>query len=143
MLAMTERFHDLSTGDYELDRLRQYLSDWQAMQKPIQATTTGLPGSVPWIQYMKPNIPWDNEETDRETVNFAAMKIVDQSMDELYAAQPESAIAIRWRYLNINVGAFVFRHNRLKGLTIEQLEDLADGGERLLLPIVKRRGLIL
>lgn len=140
-MTKQERFHYLTTGDYQLDRLRQYLSDWQEWERRFKIDL-GVPNAVPWAKFMDKQYA-EVERTDGSTINVAAMQIVDQSIRELAEKQGELAIAIRWRYLNANVGAQVFRFKRLVSLTLEQLDDLADGAERALLPIAKRRGLML
>lgn len=141
--ADAERFHTLETGDAQLDRLRGYLSDWQDWELRYRVDL-GVPNAVPWARYMKDYAPsGDNEASHRETINIEAMRIIDAGMDELQLASPELSTAIRWRYLNVSVQAQVFRTPRLAGLSLEALDDLADTGERALLPIVKRRGLLL
>lgn len=142
MLAMTtDHYHYLTTGDAHLDRLRVYLSDWQEWEQRFRVDL-GVPNAAAWSKYMDGQFA-EVERSDGSTINVEAMRIIDRGMDELAQAKPELSIAIRWRYLNINVDAHVFRFKRLAGLSLTQLDDMADEAERELLPIVKRKGLVL
>ncbi len=142
-MVARERFHRVESGSQQIDRLRVYLADWQEWERRFKMDL-GAPNSVPWARFMKNDKPsGDNEASGQATINEPAMLIVDASVEELRDKEPEKAIAIRWRYLNINVGAFVLRFRRLEGLNMMQLDALADQAELTLLPIAKRRGLIL
>jgi len=141
-MMVAERFHTIETGIPALDRLRAYLSEWQVWEKRY-VIDNGYPSSAPWARFMKTSAAWDAEATGVATINVPAMQIIDSGMESLHKTEPVLSIAIRWRYLNVSVQAHVFRHKRLAGLSMEQLDELADGGERALLPIVVRLGMLL
>lgn len=142
-MATRERFHDLTTGDHDLDRLRAYLSDWIRWEGRFK-TDLNIRNSASWVKFMKPSAPaWDAEATDAETFNVPAMQIIDQAMAVIHVDSPILELCLRWRYLNVNVQAHVFRLPRLRLFSTEQLDELADAAEKALLPIVRRKGLVL
>lgn len=141
--VVRERFHNLTSGDNQIDRLRMYLGDWQSWEDRYKMDL-GVPNSVPWARYMKSYMPGgDNEADGRQTINTEAMRILDGAMTELRTTHPDEDIAIRWRYLNVSVGAYVFRLRGQAAMSMMELDALADAGERALLPVARRRGLEL
>lgn len=140
-ITKAQRYHELTSEVPGIDRLRAYLADWQEWEGRYKVDL-GAPNAVSWARYMKTAKPsGDNEDTGCSTINEPAMRIIDASVDELAAKSRELQLCLRWRYLNINVA--VFRLKRLEGRSMEDLDELADAAEVALLPIARRRGLIL
>lgn len=139
-----ERFHELpGSGEEGLDRLRAYLSDWADWTRKYRVQT-GLPNSVPYLDSMRASYSdsFGQPLDDYQTVNTVAMRIIDAAMTDLSQAMSHGPAALNWRYLNAN-GPAVYRSGRLPGLSMMELDALADAAELALLPIVKRKGLLL
>lgn len=138
-----ERFHQLPSTGAELDRLRAYLSDWADWTRRYKVQT-GLPSSVPYVDLMKASFSsgFGTPLEDYQTINTVAMRIIDASMSDLDAVVKNGRAALNWRYLNAR-GPAVYRSGRLPGLSMMELDAMADASELGLLPIVKRKGLLL
>ena len=139
-----ERFHELPVdGEDGLNRLRAYLSDWADWTRKYRVQI-GLPNSVPYLTSMRASYPdsFGQPLDDYQTINTVAMRIIDVSMTDLSQAMPQGQAALNWRYLNAN-GPAVYRIGRLPGLSMIELDTIADDAELVLLPIVRRKGLLL
>lgn len=142
---VAERFHRTTTNP-QIERLRGYLADWREWELRFRLDN-GAPGSVPWARFMGARFA-ETEPTDAPTVNTEAMRIVDASIQELAGVMAGGREAIYWRYINQAVGATVFRAARLalpdgQPPSLETLDAMADAAELRLLPIARRRGLLL
>lgn len=123
----------------EIEALKCYIDQWVRW---MQRDSSGLelPHSSSFVE---PGRSWEHCMLDAlDTPNMWAIKIIDAAMNELATVpggmQMRHAMRIRW--LNQQLDCEVFRSSRL---TPEQVDDLADAGERALVPMVKRHGLPL
>lgn len=129
-----------SEGDPELARLKSYLAGWAVASEP-RTLTRGVPGEVPYSDYMRPGLGWDIREED-DRLDASIRRAIDEAVSELSSAMPLCRSCLMVRYMNLR-GPAVYRNNRLHQLSREEIEDLADAAERALVPIVKRRGVAL
>lgn len=126
--------------DPELARLKSYLSGWATGSEP-RTLVKGAPGEVPYSDYMRPGLGWDIREED-DRLDASIRRALDEAVDELSGALPLCRPCLMVRYMNLR-GPAVYRHGRLHHLSRDEIEDLADESERRLVPIVKRRGVVL
>jgi hypothetical protein len=145
-LQQRERLRRLSDTDArktaaqrEIEALKSYIDQWRLwMQR--DGPGLELPHSAPFVEEGR---TWAHSILDPlDTPNMWAIKIIDSSMNELAVLpggmQMRHALKIRW--LNEYLDCSVFRSSRISQ---DQVDDLADAGERALIPMVKRRGLPL
>ncbi len=127
----------------ELERLKfYYLPMWSEWCRST-TLSRGLPTEVPFTDLMRPTVRQFDETDWLKKIDAEACRIVDQAVDELAGrglAHARAALSVR--YLNA-ASVAVFRSGRLVPLEPGQAEDLCDQVERALVPIVKRRGLLL
>jgi hypothetical protein len=127
----------------ELERLKHYYLPMWSEWCQLTTLSRGLPSEVPFTEYMRPTVRQFDETDWLKKIDAEACRIVDQAVDELTGrgiTHARAALAVR--YLNAR-GAAVFRSGRLLELKPDQVEDLCDQAERELVPICKRRGLLL
>jgi hypothetical protein len=123
----------------ELARLkRDYLPMWAALAYG-SAVGKGAPGEVPYVDYMKPGVSMGDAD---EAPDPWVCNIIEAAILEISPKLPMARAALSVRYLNAR-GPAVYRSGRLERLETAEIEDLADKAERLLVPVVKRRGLPL
>lgn len=127
----------------ELERLKyHYLPMWSAWCF-LTRTTQGLPSQVPFTDYMKGSMREFDETSDELRIDGDTCRVIDQAVDELTGRGVVHARAVlAVRYLNA-AGAAVYRSGRVTDIEPDQVDDLCDQAERALVPIVKRRGLLL
>lgn len=124
----------------EIEALKSYIDQWCRWMASGVASSSDFPGSS---SFAEPGRSWEHAILDPlDTPNIWAIKIVDAAMTEL-AGLPDgmrmrAALKVRW--LNEVMNAVVFRHSRI---ATSEIDDLADAGERAMIPLVKRRGLPL
>lgn len=130
----------------ELQRLRDYLLEWASVQKDKDM---GL--GVSMSRALQSSGSKDATELFAESDGWA-MVIVSTAVEDLRSIKPDGFdlyAALRCRYLNeglsreAGMSVRVFRHNRLKALSLIEVDKLADRAELALLPIVKKRHLPL
>ena len=131
-------------GQRELERLKHYYLPMWAEQRRRDAIERGLPTEVPFTEYMKGSMREFDETDWWKKIDGEACALVDQAIDELVGAGgfrlARAVLAVR--YLNA-ASAAVYRNGRVQDLEPRMVEDLCDRAERQLVPIVKRRGLLL
>lgn len=132
-----------TVNEEELERLkRDYLPMWAMKRMLDRVSGRGAPSEIPFVDYMKPH-PSDSSDADERPDSYVCV-ILDMSIDELTGVPgfglARSALAVR--YMSAGLPS-VFRAGRLQGMPAEEVENLADGAERRLVGIVKRRGLPL
>ena len=140
-----ERFHQLPSAGADVDRLRGLLADWQDWSFRANAKTGRLPNAVAYVDSMLPSVsdsfgvPLD----DYLTTDTATMRALDTAIEaDLPRAYPGGRELLHWRYLNVSVGATVFRLKRLEGKSLIELDGEADKAELALLEIARRRNLL-
>lgn len=144
-LTARERLRELADApsaerDPELARLKYYLAGWAAQSEPA-TMGRGVPGQVPYADYMRPTASWDLEgEVDR--LDASIRRAIDEAVLELSGKIPLCRPVLMTRYMNIN-GPAVYRSGRTYRLTRGEIEDIADEAEGALVPIVKHRGVVL
>lgn len=126
--------------NHELARLKRYLQGWAELSEP-RTLGRGAPGEVPYSDYMRPACGWDFIEHD-ERLDPDIRRAIDMAVDELSATMALARPVLMVRYMNAR-GPAVYRHGRLHHLAAAEIEDLADEAERALIPLVKRRGVVL
>lgn len=126
--------------DPELAALKVYLAGWAALSEPA-ALGHGVPGQVPYADYMRPTASWDLEDKDTK-LDASIRRAIDEGVLELTARIPLCRPVLMVRYMNIR-GPAVYRSGRTYHLTRDEIEDIADQAERALVPVVKRRGVVL
>lgn len=140
-----ERFHQLPTAGADVDRLRGMLADWADWRFRDSAKTGRLPNAVSYLDSMLPSVSdsFGQPLDDYLTTDTATMRSLDAAIeDDLSRANPGGRELLHWRYLNVSVGATVFRLKRLEGRSLIELDALADAAELALLVIVRRRNLL-
>lgn len=135
--------HQVSAEERELERLKYYyLPMWSAWCASI-TIERGAPSQVPFTDYMKGSMREFDETGLAAKIDAEACRLIDQAVNELAGSGNLHARGVlNVRYLNARV-ANVFRSGRLVVLDPEQADELCDHVERDLLPIVKRKGLLL
>lgn len=127
--------------DDELQRLKyEYLPMW-ADACYGSRVGTGLSGEVPYADYMKGSMR-EFDETGGRRIDHEAVNKIDQAIDEITPKAPLALPALSMRYMNAR-GPSVFRHGRLLRVEKGVIEDVADLAERLLVPVLKRKGIPL
>ena len=131
----------------ELARLRDYLRQWAAYERGY-AENLGIGSAEPLArQPTSAGCATDYlERADRW-----AMQVIEAAMDDLSVLPNglKMRAALRLRYLceglerAAGVPLRVYRMHRLAGLSIEQVDRLADQAEEAMIPGVRRRGLPL
>lgn len=133
---------ELSQEARELVRLkRDYLPQWAAVGWG-SAVGKGLPGEAPMVGFMRPTASWELEQRGWEEADAWACNLIESAINEITVRLPLARAALTVRYLNSN-GPSVYRSGRLTQLSQAEIEDLCDAAERLLVPVVKRKGLPL
>lgn len=120
----------------EIERLKEYLSEWVEWQRGyFPPHLTGGHGAA-WVSAQS-NATSASEYLER--ADRWAMETLHGCIEEGLAMYPEGVqlrAALRLRWLNETIAA-VFRSNRF------DLDEMADRAERALVELVKRRGLPL
>jgi hypothetical protein len=127
------------TLESELERLRDYLRDFATCHLNW-SQERGYPRSVPYLAQMRPGVA-DSSEL-REGPDPFVMGVIDSCIQDLRKRIPEALPVLLVRYLNKD-GPSVYRHGRLQNLTPEETDAIADRAELELVPMVKRKGVIL
>ena len=132
----------------ELARLKVYLADWAESQ--VRGAHPKLGASKSCLaDYWKSSSPTMTQLLGSS--NAWALGVVDASVDDLLSLPDGSRMraALRVRWLNERVSGDVeteirvFRSGRLRAMDLREVDDLADRGERALIPICRRKGLPL
>jgi len=125
----------------ELARLkRDYLPQWAAVAYG-SAVGSGLPGQVPFADYMKGSVRQFDESGEGKPDHWVC-NLIEAAIIEITPRLFLARAALCVRYLNAR-GPAVYRSGRLTYISQEEVEDLADEAERRLVPVVVRRGLPL
>lgn len=123
-----------------LDALRAYLPDWARLSEGSMSHGLAAPRAVPYLDLMRATPSW--EANDDHRVDASIRGLIDESVYELSAKMPLCRAVLMCRYRNIR-GPAVYRSGRLYELTRGEIEDLADASEIALVPIVRRKGVLL
>lgn len=135
-MAQAVRGAAVPERERELERLRDYLSEWVSWQGGYMPAHLGGPRGAGWVSAQS-NATSATEYLER--ADRWAMEVVHHAVEEGLAQHPDGVqmrAALRLRWLNERVAA-VFRSNRF------DVELMADRAERALVELVKRRGLPL
>lgn len=132
-----------TTAEEALDRLkRDYLPQWAVLAYG-SAVGKGLPGEVPYVDYMKASVSIGHtvEEPDHWVCN-----LINKGIEEITPRIPAALAALAARYVrNAKAPApEVFRSNRTgEPVKLYWIDDVADQAEQALVPVCRRMGLPL
>ena len=147
-MALAEATPAWTTGNPQLDRLRAYLIEWAACQKPISTARREHHESC-LAQYMKSDSPTASSLLGGS--DAWAMGIIDLAVTDLLKLPKgvEMHACLKVRYLNEGVSKAagmhvrVFRSNRVQHLSLMEADALADEAEMALIPMLCKRNLPL
>ncbi len=146
MLAMAAlekpRTIDSPEEDDALQRLkRDYLPMWAAVASG-SAVSRGVPGEVPYADYMKGTMR-EFDETGEDEPDHWVCNIIEAAILEISPAIPLARAALSVRYVMRAKRPAVYRSGRLQFLDPAEIDDLADRAELALVPVCRRRNLPL
>ena len=142
-LLATARDMIVPQRERELQAVREYHREWREFLSSYR-TRLGLPSGCSWISKRSEEVRTASEYLERS--DRWVMEQVDQAvMEDLVKRTDGEAMraAVLNRLLNHRMPARVFRSGRLIGVSLEEVDQLADRAEGALVEILKARGVPL